>query len=648
MRFNPMTDNRKPLTKEEILDLVRRYIKYGPSVFHRYNKDGSVDLVPEGSQGADDFIPSELLMLLQELTGNDQLTPEEADAMREHKKNLDDALKALSPEQREQVESFMNKLRNSPTASQKKLEDELQNMPDGATRDAINRQRRLRQAQATRLLKRWLDKFDPAEDEGEGEPSDNPSDGKDGNQQSKADGDQDDKSGQQGQDGQNDRQSSDQNGDSQPGDNGENGDPQQGNQQNQGQQGQQNNQNQKGDSSSDQQPKPGDLDNNQSPEDTKKGHEDYLKELDKNQQQQGDGDGDDGDDGQDNDGNDADGKEGKNGKDTDDSQSKEDTKPGHKEFLDDIQKELDKAEKDAQEADKQAQQEAEAEKGDQQGKDGQKSKGDAKGSDPNRGKDVQGVFDLSTAKANPDQERRCKAALAKLIARGRDNPTDLPRWKLNQFVKRLTTKRNIKQARKPSLERKAIMFIIDNSPSMSQFRDDARTLGAALSRSGGPGGADVVVCLSFNGNYSDTNPRSQDGCWFLNGKLMGKMPTPSANSGVDERMHGQVWQWFIKHYLPRHRVNVHLIGVYGDYDGTKEWCYISHATKGIQNYWFNPEDAGRGAIEELRNPDLGSRGMLSYGVATDDKRYKTFRGRFFRRLKDLEDITRALRKLSGL
>src|SRR5690606_35855103 len=118
-----------------------------------------------------------------------------------------------------------------------------------------------------------------------------------------------------------------------------------------------------------------------------------------------------------------------------DGQTAEDAKPGHDEWLKKLQEELAEQEKAEAEAEAEDDGDGDGDDGDGQGQPG---KGKGKKSDPNQDKNVEGVFDLSNLTPDPADVLAAKQALSRMIARGLDNPTQLPRWKLGEFVKRQT------------------------------------------------------------------------------------------------------------------------------------------------------------------------------------------------------------------
>ncbi len=260
-----------------------------------------------------------------------------------------------------------------------------------------------------------------------------------------------------------------------------------------------------------------------------------------------------------------------------------------------------------------------------------------------------GAFSLSDLSIDPNDVTAIKHALELMIARGFNNPTHLLRWNFKEFVRRQITWRNIKRARRPTLERKAMLFIIDNSPSMSKLRDQARALAAALSASGGAHGADVIVALSFNGLYGadeHSDEVKEDGIWFLNGEPMGELPKPASASGYNKHHLGLSWKWFISKELKRRGLNVHLVGIYGDYDGIREWCFISNEVKDAQCMWFNPKLPNDEVIVKQHNPNFSA--IKSYfsrfGYVKGDKRFELFRGDFFAEVGTVQDIAQALKK----
>lgn len=586
----------------QVRALLRAYVRFGASIM--------VDT--EG------VVPAELYLVLQQVLGiepGQPLPKEIMDVLHAHSKSLAQVELSLSEMERKELEAFWNRLKAAKNQKQlEAAEDTKADMSPNAQK-AVDLQRRLRQSIATQLLDAWKAKNDPEESEEDqqddggdddqhsdaqdmDEPSEDEADGQDGEGDDEGDDKSDGSGGGDGDDdGESDGQGQDGDGEGEPGEG-------------QGQPG----------------------DGKGQPSDGKGQPGDGKGEPGEGQGEAGKGEGQ----GQPSDG------------EYQESNAAEDKQPGHDEWMEQLQKEL---EEQAQ-AEAEAEAEAEGEgDGDGEGDGEGDGKGETDTTDPNRSKDIEGVFDLSNLVPDPADVNAAKQALSRMIAKGLDNPTQLPRWKLGEFVKRQTTLRNLKGAKKPTLERKAVMFIIDNSPSMAHLQAQSRALAAALSATGGPAGADVVVALSFNGHYSDSKPlteKNQDGAWFLNGKLMGQLPKPSKSSGVDEKHHGNCWKWFIQKVLPKYKVNVHLIGIYGDYDGTKEWCYISNEMKGIQTLWFNPENKELEGVLERKNPNFSERLGSSYGYVKGDRRFELFRGTFFTQVDTVQDIAQALRKVAGV
>lgn len=557
----------------QIRAILRAYVRFGASIM--------VD--------AEGIIPAELYLVLQQVLGlepGEDLPKEVKDVLRAHAAALSNVEATLTPDQQAQLAKFWDNLKKAKNQRQLDVAEQAKESLDAPVQDAIDRQRRLRQSIATQLLDAWK-KQNPEESESEdaddeGEDSDQHTDAQDMDEPSEDDADDGEGDGEGDDDGDGD---GDGDGEGQPG---------------------------KGKG------QPGE-----------------------GQGQPSDGDGE----GQPSDGQPGKGKPSKGKGKYQEGQSAEDTEPGHEEWMKQLEKELEE----------QAQAEADAEKGDGDGDGDDGDDGDGKGktdtSDPNR-PDVEGVLNLSDITPDPADVLAAKQALARMIAKGLDNPTQLPRWKLGEFVKRQTTWRNLKGAKKPTLERKAVLFIIDNSPSMAHLEKQSRALAAALSASGGPGGADVIVALSSNGDYSsdqELTKTNHDGAWFLNGKLMGVLPKPSKSSGVDPRHDGYCWKWFIKKVLPRYKINVHLIGFYGDYDGTKKWNFISNELKEVQALWFNPENKQLAGVLAHKNPNLTGRGLgASYGYVQGDRRFEVFRGTMFTQVDTVQEIAAALKKVAGV
>jgi hypothetical protein len=545
----------------------------------------------------------------------------------------------LTPEQQKQFDSFWNNVKNASKGDLEAVENSVTDM-DPAVQDAIRQSRRSRQSFATKALQDWLEanpqpkdeddsKDDKSKDKdkqkGEGEeqfdedqmePGD-PNDQQDGSDQS------DDGDGQE--DGDGDSGDGDGDGDSDDDGNGEgegdaDGDSQDGKGKGKGKGKGQSQGEGQGEGEGEGQPQDGQGQGQGKPQ--------------KGQSGKGQG-------------------QGKPDQ-FDDSNSREDSQPGHEEWLKQLEEETKQQEKQNEQKDK-ADADAKEKAGQPSNDPGQDGKGKGKDDTSTRPRDnhPEGVFNLSNVTPNKEDVEAAKQAFARLISRGRNNPTRLPRWKLNDLTKRLSTFRNPKPAKKPTLERKAIVFIIDNSPSMAHLERESRALAAALSASGGPGGADVIVCLSSNGDYSSSRPltaTNHDGAWFRNGKLMGLLPKPTPGSGVEVNDSARCWEWFIRKYLPGQGVEVQLIGLYGDSDGTRQWAFISNVAKGIRCIWFNPTGKGQGLpIEEVYNPDLTHGGIgRPPGYVPGDKRYEKFTGRYFLRVDTVRDIANALRKVAGM
>mgnify|MGYP005844680009 CR=1 FL=1 len=361
-------------------------------------------------------------------------------------------------------------------------------------------------------------------------------------------------------------------------------------------------------------------------------------DMTEDDQESGD-EGDDGDDGQEGDG-DGDGEPyGET------SEHPTDFREGAEKWLKELEEET---QKDQAEAEKQAEADAEeaAGGGEEEGEQGNLPFGDPDNPSPG-----DTAFDLDNMKAdlNPADAQRVQQAFSKLLSMGKDNPTALPRWDKREVNKRLQTQRSLKPAKRPTVERKAVMFIIDNSPSMSRLEGQSRALAAALSAASGPGGADVIVALSYNGEFgnrgSDRNAK-QAGCWFKNGKFEGELPLPYKGGPYDQKHHGRCWEWFIEKKLPSRGVNVHLIGIYGDYNGGAIWSYISNKVKEVSCLWFNPTDRSDGPYFLERRPVIhGRSGVNSYPFhVKGDTRFEIFRGLHFLRIDTVEEMAAALRR----
>lgn len=412
----------------------------------------------------------------------------------------------------------------------------------------------------------------------------------------------------------------------------------------------------------------------------------YNAWLEQNQQQEGEGEGEDGeqeddpyqdisessetDDGEDQDG-DGDSQDGQQGENSDDQSGQqssdgdpyqdgnmreEDFQKGYEKWL----KELEEQTRDAEQENKQ-QQEAEAEAAAQEGQ----NSADADESDQDGDGQQQSVyggaqngsptFELSSSDVDPKHLRIVKQAFEKLLERGSRNPTVAPRWKKRELAKRLITGRSLWPARRPTMEQKAVMFIIDNSGSMQSLEEAARAFAAALSGASGMEATDVVVATSYNGNYinTDTKRDPQAECWFLNGEYKGHLPEPPASAGVDHTYQGECWRWFVTKVLPRHRVEVRTIGIYGDNDGGYIWCYMSNVLKQLPFMWFNPRDQlghnNAGPVIMEKSPVIvGRYGMAgAKGHGKGDLKYEKFRGLSFLRVTTADDIVRTLRRHIG-
>ena len=600
-----MSENNK-LDLAEVRLLLRYYVRFGPSAMYRLNSQtGEVERTDPDNPTSGDILPLELRLVLEAILGEGitKLTPEDEAFLRAHADALARIQKALTPDQKKQLSDFWEKLRAARTEKElQQIEASMKEL-DPALQDAIARTLRERQRMATKMLEKWLQENPQNEDEQDQDQSD--------------DGDSDDDyESEDADDGEGESQDGDDSDDD-----GQNGEGQQG----EGQPGEGQGQGQGGEGSPDGEGQPGEG----SPD---------------GESQPGEGQGQ----GQGN---------------YEDKPTSEDSQKGHDKWMEELREELEKEAKAEEQAEAEGDGEGQGKgQGDAQEGQGKKGQGSAPDSPPNLGKDVEGTFSLSDAKANPEDVAAAKSALARLISRGRDNPTAHLRWKLNDFTKRMLSLRPLRGAKKPTLERKAVLFIIDNSPSMAHLEEESRRLAAALSETKtGALDADVIVCLSFNGHFSSNTPifdatgkpilqngkPKEDGAWYLNGKIQGQLPKPTAASGVDPSNHGACWMWFVRKVLPRHGLNVHLIGIYGDYDGVSEWCFLSNELKGLQTVWFNPTERGQGEVLEEHNPDFENRTGVG-SLRNDDKRYRRFRGRFFLRVDTVRDIATALKKTVGL
>ena len=520
-------------------DLLRSYIRRGSA------KTFSLDeLTGEIKPDTHNLgtIPSELLaVLLQMQNGDPNISPEMLQMFDKYKNAVRHREAKLTPEQKQQLRSFYNKLQEEgPKPNPNDLDASVQN--------ALEEQKRLRQSLATQVFNALKDQNQDQDDDGDGD---------------------------------------------------EDGDPYQ-----------------------------------DESEDSEDGSGEGASEDNNQQDAEGDSSGDDGSDGH-----------------PDDSKGPrpEDSKKGLDEWLKDLEKQAEEQQKeDADAKDAEAEASAEEGQGDDDGKDGNEAqKGDIGGPQGNP------VYELSpTDQVDPKHVRIVKQAFDKLLAKGRNNPTTLPRWDKRDFVKRMLTMRPLKPAKKPTLERHAVMFVIDNSGSMGGLEAPARAFAAALSRTSGPGGADVVVVTSFNGNYtnSDVTRSPQAECWFLNGKYKGFLPDPPPGSGVDKKHHTQCWAWFIRKALPRYNVRVKTIGIYGDNNGGHIWCYLSNALKETPFLWFNPSNQ-KGVMQEgpvivEENPFIADRNGLvnTQGHQPGDLRYEKFRGLSFLHVTSADDIVNTLRR----
>lgn len=636
--------DKTPLDMRTVRRLLSAYVKYGASGMWRVDpKTGEAKLPMDGSKSEHDILPSELKKILEDILHEPgKIPPEWADLVKGHNDAQSAIRDKLDPSQKKQFDAFWDNLKNAGKGELDALENSVTEM-DPAVRDAIKESRRERQSFASRALTDWLE-ANPQPQEGD-DKKDDKSDGQDqdkqqgdGKEQFDEDqmdeGDPSEQDGSDKSDGDGDEDGDDDGSGDGDGDESEDGDGE------------------------------GDSDSDSDSDGDGKG-----KGKGKGQGQPQDGDGEGDGEGQPQDGQQGKGQgkgkpgEGKPGQGKgqqgqpdkfDDNSAREDSQPGHEEWLKQLEDETQKQEQ-KNEQQQQADTDAKEKAGETSDADGEDGKGKGKDVPSTRPRDnhPEGVFNLSENIPNKEDVEAAKQAFARLISRGRNNPTRLPRWKMNDLTKRLSTFRNPKPAKKPTLERKAIVFIIDNSPSMAHLERESRALAAALSASGGPGGADVIVCLSSNGDYSSSRPLTagnHDGAWFRNGKLMGLLPKPAPGSGVDESDSARCWEWFLRKYLPGQGVEVQLIGIYGDSDGTRQWAFISNVAKGVRCIWFNPTGKGAGIpIEEVYNPDLTHGGIgRPPGYVPGDKRYEKFTGRYFIRVDTVRDIANALRKVAGM
>ena len=647
-----MTDN-PTLSYQELRDILRRYVRFGASMYYRYMAtDGQVVQGDDGDMTADDFVPVELLMAFEALLGRQGYLPAPiAQQMLMLHQRLAAQASQLSEENARAAEDHIQKLREAQPREQKKLSADFSFLPD-AVRQVLAAQEAIRQSFVTHIMNLLKEKQeqeerdsedgstrsdkyeqgDADEDSDEAKKDDNQggSGGQSSDEKEDEDGEGDQGDGQ-GQDGEDQQDGEGEGSEGQEGQEGNQGQGQQsGNSQSQGQQG-----SQQGKPNG----KPGEQSGQQQGSPQQNGKPQNGQNYD------------------------------------DDKSSPEDQQEGYDKYMDDLQKEQAKREAERKQAEKNAQQKAEEDakkrreeandaeknkdgngKGGKQGQSGKTGKDSSgvEGSDPNRGKGVEGSYDLSNLIPDMEDVRACKGALSSLIGRGRNNPVSMPRYNKANLIKRAISGRNIKMAMEPTQERKALLFIIDNSPSMSHLEAVSRALAAALSRVGAPGGADVVVVLSCNGEYGTTTPPTaakQDGCWWLNGKFQGPLPDPSAVIGeARAKSHGERWKWFLTKFLPGKNVRIKLAGIYGDYDGTRQWCYISHKLTGITNVWFNPpaNPSDTGPVEEAREIERRTWGTSDTAYAEGDATFETYRGRMFLRVNSVADIARALRKVAGL
>ena len=326
----------------------------------------------------------------------------------------------------------------------------------------------------------------------------------------------------------------------------------------------------------------------------------------------------------------------------DTSEAPEDFTKGHDKWMEELERQA-REEQQKAEQEQEADAEADAQKGEEEAQQGL-------GFGEQQAPDGDGAYDLSNLEVDPLHARLVQQAFDKLLRRGRDNPTALPRWNTRKFMKKLLTFKPLRPAKQPTLERKAVLFIIDNSGSMSHMEHQSRALAGALGNSSGVGSADVIVATSFNGNYGSTINKPQDGAWFKNGKYMGKLPIPDKSGDIDPEMHGFCWEWFIQKVLPRKQVNVQLVCYYGDYHGMHKWCLISNRLKQIGHLWFNPTDHDKGGLIVEKNPDITNRensNVGTKGYVKGDTRYEVFRGMHFLRIDTVEEIATALKRHIG-
>lgn len=681
-----MTDENNRLTLSQLKQLLRLYIRRGASANFKVTPQGDLEAVPDKDtdRRKDATIPAELLPLLEQLGDDGKIPPEWQAELKRYHEQLQQLENDLSPEERASLEQHREQTEAASESQLKKMEQAEELLPD-AVRNTLEQQRRLRQSLAGKATQAWKQKHMPedaspeegdGDDDGEPDPNQKSKDKKkkdgkpqqgDKQQQDKSDkgddGDQSDSDDADG-DSQDDSGQPD-NADGNDGDDGNGNDssnadsPSQDSQSGQSQQG-------KGDQSSDQQQSSdgsdgGDTgDGDAQPEDSKEGLDKYREELEKKAGDQGKGDDDDNSDGDgDGEGQDGDSQDGENQ--NGDNQQGKDQKQNQNQKQEDSSDGLKNYEKELRKKQQEEQQKSDQQKGQEgQGQQGQGQPGQQPGQQGPGQENAESSFGLSDMKANDADVYDAKKALERLLARGRKNPQQLPRWNKRELVERLAIYRNPNPARKPTLEQKAILMVIDNSPSMAHLEKQSRALAAALSAAGGPNGATVIVCLSSNGDYTfkHHNPKSEDGLWFVNGKCMGRMPEPPQNGGFNPQSAAQTWAWFIKKYLPQRRYDVHIIGVYGDRDGAKRWSYISNACKGVMCTWFNPEEKGQGGVQEIPNMGKHRVGNASYGdgwgimgepgYVAGDKRYETFRGKYFIRVDTIRDIATALKKAIGL
>ena len=290
----------------QIRATLRAYVKFGSST----------------PLDADGIVPAELFVVLMEVLGvqsPDQLPKPILDVLRKHDIDLKKVEANLTDDERRQLNDFWNSLKMAKNQKQLEAAEKSKENLDDNVQKAIDKQRRLRQSIATMLLDAWKkandesepdeqdqdgegsddhsdsqDMDEPSEEDaedsqsGEGEDGDDESDGDDGNGGGEDDGESD------GSDGGGDGEPGEGEGEGQPGEgNGEpgegkgkpgegKGEPGEG--QGEGSQGE--NQGEPGEGQSNGEGKPDSYEDQNSAEDAKPGHDEWMDQLEKEIEEQ--------------------------------------------------------------------------------------------------------------------------------------------------------------------------------------------------------------------------------------------------------------------------------------------------------------------------------------------------------------------------